>query len=334
MKKLQYWLDLQLFGDGGGDGGAAAGSTGTAAVSGDMGGTEGQKAALPHKIPEKYRNIYEKAQKRTKGRVDAPTRTDELAAKGEAPPITTEEEGVPEPPKKLTYRELIESEDYKPDHERFIQKTLKDRTKKYDAELARVNDLLTLAGQRYGLDPNAETFRDDLEKALRSDDSLYEKYAEEHDVSLPEARRMVGLEQQLEKAQKESEARKEAEENAARIQALRESAEKTKAIYPNFDLDREMQNPMFVRQCAVWGGNTTAAFRAVHHDEILGGAVRQATESATQAVVNRVKANRERPTEGDLSSSHTQESLPDFKAMNLSQLRAFADEQRRRRNGR
>lgn len=332
MKKiLHYLLNIQCFAEGGGDGGAAAG-TGNASTSEDMG--QGQEK-LPHNIPEKYRNIYRKSAMRTtpaKGKVKAEnvdTAAADTQSDNKENTTTTEKEETVPSQKKLSYQELIESEDYREEHERYIKSLFGKRMKKHDSDMAKANELLAMSGQKYGLDTKSPTFYEDLGKALSDDDSIYERYAEEHDTTVAEAKRIMGLERQLERAQKESQARREADEDMARINALKENGKRTKAEYPEFDLNTEMKNPQFARLAAVLGGDTTTAYRVVHHADIVSRAVTKATENATQAVAESVKANRRRPDEGGISQSTAQPTLPNFRSMNKQQLEAWAAEQRR-----
>ena len=330
MKKiLHYLLNIQCFAEGGGDGGTAAG-TGNESVSESIG--QGQDK-LPHNIPEKYRKIYRKSVERISPAKGQSEKVDTSAADTQSDSkkntATTEKEETVPSQKKLTYQEMIESDDYREEHERYIKSLFGKRMKKHDSDMAKANELLAMSGQKYGLDSKSPTFYEDLGKAMSNDDSIYEKYAQEHDTTVTEAKRIMGLEQQLERAQRESQARREAEEDMERINALKENGKRTKAEYPEFDLNAEMKNPQFARLAAVLGGDTTTAYRVVHHADIVSRAVTRATENATQAVAESVKANRRRPDEGGISSSTAQPTLPNFRSMNKQQLEAWAAEQRR-----
>lgn len=320
---------LQLFAEGGGDGGAPAAGGESSAIGGGTANTE-----LPKNAPERAKKFYAMAMEKKGQKVDTATQP---TAPAQAP--TTEEaepqkEADPqEPPKKMSYKELIESEDYKEDHERFVQSLLRDRMKRHNAEASETNELLSLIGQKYGLDSQSKTFRADLMNAVKEDDSVYEKYADEHDIPISEAKRMKGLEDQLRRAQEEAKQRKDAEETDRIMTALRAEGEKTKAVYPDFDLDSSMKNPQFVRLVSAFNGNTTQAYKSLNHDALVKAAERRAAADAKQAVANSVRSNLSRPAEGGISSTtNNTPAPPDFRSMGLDGLRAWANKQRKSRS--
>lgn len=317
MTRLDF---LQLFAEGG-DGGASAGGEGSV-----TGAETGGKDPFAN-APKKARDLFAKMQTEAKGDI---TSANESAPKKVDTPTTEEE--TPKQEKKLSFKDLIASDDYKADYERHIQKAVKDRTKRHDTEMGEVNDLLALVGQKYGLDSASETFRADLTKAIQGDDSVYEKYAEEHDVPIEEAKTIVNLKQQLDRANKHAEEQRKAEENAKVINALKASAEQTKAKYPDFDLDTAIQDPQFRQLTMAWNGNTTMAYESLNHSAIVQEAERRAAAEAKQAVANSVRSNLSRPSEGGISSStNTATNTPDFSSMNLKQLREWASKQKLRR---
>ena len=326
MKVFEKIDFLQLFAEGGGDGGASAGGEGSETALGD-----GRENDLFANAPQKAKDLYAKMQREAAQNVDTAMEEPEANAHKKT---TTEEEGkkaVLQPNKKTPFKDLIASDEYRADYERHIQRAVKDRTKRHDAEMGEVNELFSLIGQKYGLDPTSQTFRADLTKAVQADDSVYEKYAEEHDVPIEEARNVVQLKQKLERAQKEAAARKIADEEERIISALRKSAEQTREKYPDFDLDTAMQDPRFLQLTRAWGGNTTQAYESLHHSAIVREAERRAASEAKQAVANSVRSNLSRPYEGGLSSStNATPAVPDFSSMDRKGLRAWAAEQQRK----
>lgn len=317
MTQLDF---LQLFAEGG-DGGASAGGEGSS-----TGAETGGKDPFAN-APKKARDLFKKMQSEAKGDITSA----EIKASDEGTP-TTKEETPPTQEKKLSFKDLIASEEYKADYERHIQKAVKDRTKRHDTEMGEVNEILALVGQKYGLDTASETFRADLTKAIQDDDSVYEKYAEEHDVPIEEAKNIVNLKQQLDRANRQAEERRMMDEDAKVINALRTSAEQTKLKYPEFDLDTAIQDPQFRQLTKAWGGNTTMAYESLNHSAIVQEAQRRAAAEAKQAVANSVRSNLSRPAEGGISSStNTATDTPDFNSMNLKQLREWASKQKTRR---
>jgi hypothetical protein len=101
-------------------------------------------------------------------------------------------------------------------------------------------------------------------------------------------------------------------------------------MFPDFDLDTEMQDERFRRLCAATNGDTTAAFKACHHDEIVSDTVRRASRQIQNQTAQSVASNKARPIENGISSSAPSVVETNFKNMNLQELRQFAEEQRRK----
>lgn len=315
-------LNLQLFGEGGGDGGdggSADGAVGEAAGSENSG-----EKRIPASIPEKAKKYYEKAmQKSTFAKA-----SDDTVQATEAP-NTTET--------KRSYADLIKSEEYRDEHKAYMDKAIGDRLKKYkgmEDSMSKQKALLDTVAQKYGVNPESENFLQELGEKIEADDSYYENYAMEHDISAEEARRIVTMERKVAQIEaREAEAKKQ-EQMRQQIMTLRQNAEKTKAQFPGFDLDLEMQDERFRRLCATNNGDTTAAYMACHWNEILPATVQMASRQIQAQTANAVASNSARPIENGISSSAPSVVQDDFKNMSLADLRKYADEQRRKKSGR
>ena len=307
---LDYLLNLQLFAEGdGGDGGASSEGEGTGAV------IDGDDKVLAS-IPEKARKFYPKKSK--------------AEAQGGA---ETEEENVTNE-SKPSYLDLIRSDDYKDAHKEYMEKTLNDRLKKYkgiEERDSKMSGLLQTIGMKYGLDANSNTFLDDVAKAIEGDESYYEKYAIDHDMTPTEARKIVELEREVSsyKAAHEDAEREIQKQEALRV--LHQNAEVTKAQFPNFDLDAEMMNEEFRNITALLGGDTTRAYMAIHGNEVMKNVAVNASKQAQIQTTNAINANKGRPIENGLNGSQGTVTETNFRNMNLQQIRAYAEEQRRKR---
>ena len=124
------------------------------------------------------------------------------------------------------------------------------------------------------------------------------------------------------------------EQARQQIMVLRQNAEKTKAQFPDFDLDTEMQDERFRRLCAVNNGDTTAAYMACHWNEILPATVQRASKQIQAQTAQAVASNKARPIENGISSQAPSVVQQDFSKMNLQQLKDYAEEQRRKQAGR
>lgn len=323
LKKL--WLNLQLFADGGGDGGD--GGSASASVGEALGGKESGEKEIPASIPEKAKKYYQKAMEKTKGSTtDAKTNADDNAQ-------TTNGQGTTE---KLSYQDLING-DYKEEHKAYMDKTIGDRLKKYkgmEENLGKHKAILDTVAYKYGVNPDDENFLEALAEKIEADDSYYENYAMQHDISTEEARRIVTMERKAAQYDAQKEQMERQEQMRQQIMVLRQNAEKTKALFPEFDLDTEMQDERFRKLCAATNGDTTAAFKACHHDEIISSTVQRVTKQVQNQTAQAVASNKARPIENGISSTAPSVVQHDFRNMNLQDLRKFAEEERRKATGR
>jgi hypothetical protein len=315
LEKLR--LNLQLFGEGGdgGDGGS------TSPVGENEGGNSGEN--IPASIPEKAKKYYQKALEKHK-----PTNAPDKAQPTNEPTSTTE---------KIPYADLIKSDDYKEEHKAYMDKTIGDRLKKYkgmEESLGKHKELLDIVASKYGVNPDDENYLQVLQQKIDEDDSYYENYAMEHDMSTEEARKIVSMERKVARADAEKKEQEKQEQLRQHIMLLRQNAEKTKAQFPEFDLDTEMQDEKFRRLCAVNNGDTTAAYMACHWSDVITNQVQRASQRIQSQTAQAVASNKARPIENGLSSSAPSVVQQDFSKMNLQQLRQYAEEQRRKSTGR
>ena len=326
LKKLL--LNLQLFADGGGDGGD--GSSSSASVGEAQGDKkESGENAIPASIPEKARKYYQKAMEKHSGSTtETSTQTSD---KGQA----TDDHSTTE--KKLSYDDMIKSDDYKEEHEAYIKKTIGERLKKYkgiEDNLSKHKAMLDTVAVKYGVNPDDENFLEVLAEKIEADDSYYENYAMEHDISTAEARNVVTMERKAAQYDALQEQRDKEELARQRVITLRQNAEKTKTQFPDFDLDTEMQNEKFRRLCAANNGDTTSAYMACHWNEILPATVQMASKKIQAQTAQAVASNQSRPIENGLSSTAPSVVQQDFRNMSLQDIRKYAEEERRKKAGR
>ena len=303
------YLNLQLFAEGdGGDGGAT--STGESAET-----LSGAKKEIPAFIPEKAKKFYEKAMNKTSAEtVDQPPQEE----------TTT---------KKPSYKDLIKSEEYKEEHKAYMEQTINERLKKYkglEDGFSKAKATLEIVANKYGVDPNSEDFLEVLNSKIEADDSYYENYAMEHDITTDEARRIVTMERKVAQIEAQKAEQEKQEKMRQQIMLLQQNAEQTKARFPNFNLEAEMQNEKFRRLCAVNNGDTTAAYMACHWGEILPATVQIASQKVQEQTAKAVASNKARPIENGMSSSAPSVVVENFKGMSLKEIRAYAEEQRRK----
>ena len=319
-------LNLQLFGEGGGDGGDGGSAVASVGEGGEV-GKSGEKE-IPAFIPEKAKKYYQKAMEKTSGSTtEVGTQTSDVAQTTDVPSTT----------EKLSYADLIKSDEYKEEHKAYMDKTISDRLKKYkgiEDDNAKYKGILDTVAYKYGVDTNAENFLEVLSQKIDADDSYYENYAMQHDISTEEARRIVTMERKAAQYDADKERRENEERMRQHIMVLRQNAEKTKAQFPGFDLEAEMKDERFRRLCAVNNGDTTAAYMACHYKDVIANTVQVASRQAQMQTAQAVASNKARPIENGLSSNASSVVQNNFSNMNLQQLRSFAEEQRRKKTGR
>lgn len=310
----ELWLNLQLFAEGGGDGGdgGSASAVGEAKAKEESGEIE-----IPAFVPEKAKNIYQKAMAKHKGSTtDADTNAD-----GDGQ--TTNDQNATEKP---SYADLIKSDDYKEEHKAYMDKTIGERLKKYkgiEEDLGKHKAILDTVAQKYGVSPDDENFLETLSKKVEEDDSYYEQYAMEHDVSTEDARNLVAMEKKARMYDAQKEEAEKQEKVRQHIMMLRQNAEKTKARFPEFDLDSAMQNEQFRRLCAVTNGDTTAAYMACNWNEIIPNTVQMASKQIQMQTAQAVASNKSRPIENGISSQAPSVVEHNFKGMSLKELNEY-----------
>ena len=270
------FLNLQLFAEGasGGDGGTGAegatGATATAAVS----QTKGVKSNPLANV------VYGK-------------QAEETAPAAEVVENPTEDRNA-------KFEALIKGE-YKDLYDQRIQDTVQKRLKSSKETVDKYNALtptLEILAKKYGVDAtNIEA----LNKAIEEDDSYFEEEALEKGITveqLKEIRKMEKENADLKRQMEEQNRR----ENANKLYAQwMEQADKTRAVYPSFDLRAEMQNPQFVHLLRS-NVDVRTAYEVIHKDEIIPAAMQFTAKAVEQKITNKIIANGARPSENGNSS--------------------------------
>jgi hypothetical protein len=104
---------------------------------------------------------------------------------------------------------------------------------------------------------------------------------------------------ELKKLRDEQKTREAAEQKVA---GWMEESKQVKAIYPQFDLKSEMQNPKFIDLLRVPGVDVRTAYELTHKDEIIAGAMQFTAKTVEKKIADKIAANGARPTENGLNS--------------------------------
>ncbi len=286
MKTLK--IDLQLFSDGGE--GAAASAATTDDVQKDAAPTGAQAGQKDAQV------LYGK--QADSAPVVQKTEKDAEAQGKETAEATPESEKAQD---EESFEELIKGK-YKNDFEKLLSRRFK-KSAQTESQNAAMRTLLENVAISYGLDPESDSLLDDIKKAQDADEELYQKAAYEKGISPEEYRRELAKDRKIKELSRKVEENEQRERNTAWVQHLKAQVPQVQKMFPNFDLDTEMKNPDFAY--LVRPGSPTsieAAMYAVHHREILSGAVKTAAQQAAEQTANAVAANKARPKEGGLSA--------------------------------
>lgn len=299
---MRNWkLNLQLFGEG--DGAAAAPGSESAAtlsaVVADEGPKAGQTLADGTQVDSRLAERMERQRKRYPERQMqvAPAQSEKPA---EAPNAAEQIEAEWNEVKKGKYAEQYGRDVQAAVNDRF--KNQRDATELYQqaqAKLDGMQPMLDALMHKAGVN-NLE----DLQKAVLDDDSLYEEEAEAHGMTVEAYKSFKKLEEQAQQAQA-----REAEldlQNRIRnhYMNLQQQAEKMRGTFPDFDLNKELEDPNFRRLTGPDSGLTVEqAYYALHHAELAPQAMMAGIRKAQNQISQSIQANAQRPVEGAMQNT-------------------------------
>ena len=234
------------------------------------------------------------------------------------------------------FEEMING-DYREAFEQRMESATKERLRKQGAKHAKAqeelqaqldarNNLLGLIGSKYGImDGNLEK----IQREIENDTTYWEDAAAKEGMSVDQYMHMKKIE-------RENEAFRKAQDDAARLQRRdrllakwnNEAAELGK-VYANFDLQKELENPKFGELLGA-GVEMRTAYEVLHHDEILGGAIAHTAKTVAKKQIEAIKSGQSHPVEGAAASGKPVKTSKSISDMSLSEMREHA---KRARNG-
>lgn len=298
MLKNHIWL--QLFADGGAGAGADGGNGGSAAAAGEAAQAE-QRLPARGKRQNPLENVVY-------GKQPQQAQVQSVAAKTES--------DAP-----ASFRELIDGQ-YKADFEAEVHRIIQDRLRGSREREAKTAPIIERVAKRYGMDAKAEDFDlTALNDAIDGDLSQYEAEAVEKGLDVETVAKL----HKLEDMQAKEQARAEQGRIQSHLEGLLRQGEALKATYPNFDLEKELQNPDFVRLTAPGVGvPVKTAYEAVHADELRSQMMQFTAQKAAQKVSASVAANAKRPAENGVKGSSGAVNKSDPSTLKLNDFREIA----------
>lgn len=275
--KFPMYIDLQLFAEGAGDGGGTSGTEGTQGATGAV--AMSQKTGVKNPLADvKYGIQPEEVAQTTDAQQATQTPTDNRQAE---------------------YDAFIKANKDLDDArvQNIVQKRLKNYKETVEQNEAARPILETLA-KKYGVDASDLKA---LNKAIEEDDAYYEEEALEKGLTVQQLKDIRKMERENAdlKRQMQEQSR---QENANRLYSQwMQQADSTRAIYPSFDLNSEMQNPEFIKLLRS-NVDVRTAYEVLHKDEIIYGAMQFTANTVKQKLTNKIIADGARPTENGNSS--------------------------------
>lgn len=205
----------------------------------------------------------------------------------------------------------------KKENDKRTQKTVQNRVHQINKSMQRKNDVIDKLMVAHG----AKNF-EELEKTL--DTSLAEEFAIKHGVDNDLGREMINL-RMLERRNAEREAYYQSREKADRqYNAWMEEAKELGKIYPNMNLEQELENPRFMQLLTATDEQYRMPmkdiYELIHLDEI----VEAAKKSMAAAYAQSVNANISRPVENGAGNQSAVSSVSDVSKLTKKQRAEFA----------
>lgn len=308
------------------------GAAGAAAGTGDGGG-EAAAAVQPGvlqdgtKVDTRLAARMEEQARRRKARGEAPVTAAPAAAQEPDAQKAPEEPKAPSldeewaEAKKGKFRDLFS---------RDVQGIIQDRFKNQkDAndQLSKLQPALKALARQRGIDENDT---EGLINDILSDDSVFEKEAEERGMTVEAYRTVQELEAENARYKEQEQQAQERIFFQQHLQKLAVQAEELKKTYPKFDLMEELKNPNFRRMTGPNVGVSVAdAFYAIHHGEIESGVLQYGIQKAQKQIAQTLAANAGRPTEGAMNRSQIGEIAVDPRSMTREQRQQMIERARR-----
>lgn len=244
------------------------------------------------------------------------TGTDAVSQSGEENPAAEGTAQATEADIAKSFDEMIAGE-YKDAFDKRVQTILKGRLAKSEDAVKRLEKLTPMLenlSEKYGLKG------DDVEgliKAVEEDDDWLEEEAMRQNKTVDELRTQRKADREVAKLRRQID-----QLNVQRAyEELRAQEKEVQKIYPDFNVQKEMQNPLFESLLRSPMVDMKTAYEVVHKDETLRKAVSEAEKNAEKRITDKIMANGMRPTENGNSSQSASSAKSDVSKLTAEQRR-------------
>lgn len=221
--------------------------------------------------------------------------------------------------KSVAFNELVNGE-YKSEANQWFKERFGKRIKAKDAKIqeydeyrGKISPVFEKLAVKYGLNDASDI--DAIMQAVEQDNSYYEDYAISKGVTLEQAKTLINAEK-ITKAQelREQQEIQQREFNQKYEQWLTQ-AEALKQKYPGFDFDYEStvsDTAESFRRLLNSGVDVESAYTVIHRDEIMGGAMNYAYQTAQQELADKRTSRASRPNENGVSAQQASTVTDDW----------------------
>lgn len=280
-------LDLHLFGEGGG--GAAGGAAGEGAGAAAEGAAEApayeSRAEKRGKANPLKDVVYGKQAQEAEPEAEAPAE-EPAQEMDEAARRAAFDAFLADPANKALYEERFQSQ---------MGRRLKGH-KELEGRMAAAQPVLDTLMAKHGVKTIEE-----LQAAIDADASYYEDAANEAGMTVEQYKRYQQLERENAQMRQAEEHRAQREGVQRAAQQWMQQAEALKQRYPDFDLQKEINDPVtgerFVSLLRSGEIGVDVAYQVVHMDELMSGAIGQAVRTTQEKTLNDIRARGMRPRE-------------------------------------
>lgn len=222
----------------------------------------------------------------------------------------------------------ISFDDYVKQHKdeatKWFQKQFNARHRDYNQLKERAdasNTILDMLATKFGIQDRNDIAA--ITQALENDDYLYAERAEANNRSIEEQRNWDLMERENRQF-RETQKQMQAQQNMQRqLAEWEQQSNNLKQIFPNFNLDNELQNPEFT-QMLQNGMSMERAFYAIHGEEITTGAMQYTAQAVRQATAEDIAARKTRPRENGLASNAAAKVSKDVHNLTKAERAALA----------
>lgn len=241
-----------------------------------------------------------------------------------AAPETTEGQQAEQTPeeREKAFNDMING-DFRDLFDARMQKAIKERVgevKQLQQQLQQQNDVIGLVAKKYGISTDK---MGDIREALESDDVFWEEAAADQGMTVDSYKKMVKLEAENEALHKAREEAERKNQKDAVFQKWDREAEELKRMYPQFDLQSEIQDKRFLDLMGA-GIDMRTIYETLHHDEILPALMQQTAKAATKQQAAAARSGQMRPAENGMSSRPVAQTVKDPAKMTKEERQEYA----------